>query len=792
MTTKKKKNDHIVDQVNVSAASAAVNNRELTLWEKILPPAILSFITLIIYAPSLSYPFQFDDIANITKKFAIRFDNPLGRWWTNSRWFGDWLNTLNFQIGRFDPFSYRLFNVMIHVATGAFVFFLVLSLCRQIKGFLQDNALLIATATSALFLLHPVQSQTVSYVIQARIEGLATLFIVATITFFVQAFTTKNTTKRWLFLALSFVIGFFSCGTKEIVIVLPILLIITDWFFVAQQQWSSFKKRLWVHTLFTVFIIGLMMHYLGVGFAKQVVSLDTATTNNRGNVLTVEPLDDITPYMFFISEFKVILHYLFIFLVPLGISVEYDWKLAKGFLAIDSFFPFLALLAIAAYILWAAIKKRHSFVAYGLTWFLVSVAPRSSFFPSPELVCDYKTYLASIGMLFIMSVGLAYVLNKAGAWVRSADFFKQFAGKSYAREFNISLVMLALVCVPYSVGTVFRNQIWRSAVDFWEDNAKKAPGKARVHNNLGVAYSEVEKLDEAILAYKKAISMDRHYQDPLSNIAVAYSMKGEIDKAIESLRSAIQICPNYAEAYNNIGSLLLQKEEFDDAARALTFALHLRPYYGKAHYNLARMYEIKNDEEKMWYHLKQATLGDLDVAEVFFKLGLMGLKLQKYDEAVQALETTLARGMQNEQVWFNLANAYFMVNQFDKAESIFLRLVQGNPLDKRYVYNLAETHFSKAEYEKALGLFKKSTTFSDPLPQAFFRVAKCFEMLKQNDYAKGYLNDLLTLKSDDNFKNAVNTELARLSLQEKMIEGNGSVKLEDIKQAAAQASRSVA
>ncbi|QQR48671.1 tetratricopeptide repeat protein [bacterium] len=792
MMKKKKKNDHIVDQVSGSAYGTAASERELTLWEKILPPAVLSILTLIIYAPSLSYPFQFDDIANITKKFAIRFDNPLGRWWTNSRWFGDWLNTLNFQIGRFDPFSYRLFNVLIHVATGVFVFFLVLSLSRKIKGFLHDNALLIATTTSALFLLHPVQSQTVSYVIQARIEGLATLFIVATVTLFVQAFTTKSQIQKWSFLALSLIIGFFSCGTKEIVIVLPFLLLITDWFFVAQQKWSSFKTRLWVHALFTVFIIGLMMHYLGVGFAKQVVSLDTATTNNRGNVLTVEPLDDITPYMFFISEFKVILHYIFIFLMPIGISVEYDWKLVKGFLAIDALFPFLALLALGLYVLWATIKKRHTFMAFGITWFLIALAPRSTFFPSPELVCDYKTYLASIGVLFIMSVGLIYVLNKLCAFIRSAYFFKQFAQKSYAREAHVYFVLLALVSVPYGVGTVLRNQIWRSAVDFWEDNAKKAPGKARVHNNLGVAYSEVEKLDEAIVAYKKAISMDRHYQDPLSNIAVAYSMKGEIDKAIESLRAAIQICPNYAEAYNNIGSLLLQKEEFEDAERALTFALYLRPYYGKAHYNLARMYEVKNNEEKMWHHLKQATLGDLDVPEVFFKLGLMGLKLQKYDEAVKALETTWARGMQNEQVLFNLANAYFMVNQFDKAESIFLRLVKSNPLDKRYVYNLAETHFSKADYDKALNLFKKSTTFSDPLPQAFFRVAKCFEMLKQEDHAKGYLNELLTLKSDDNFKNAVNTELARLSLQEKMIEGNGSVKLSDFKTAVKQMSTSVA
>ena len=78
------------------------------LWGMI---GFLPLVTVISYISSLSYPFQFDDLAHITKKFAIRIDNPFSRWSMNSRWVGEWLNTMSFQIGKFDPFYYRLFSI---------------------------------------------------------------------------------------------------------------------------------------------------------------------------------------------------------------------------------------------------------------------------------------------------------------------------------------------------------------------------------------------------------------------------------------------------------------------------------------------------------------------------------------------------------------------------------------------------------------------------------------------------------------------------------------------------------
>ncbi|MCB9493094.1 MAG: tetratricopeptide repeat protein [Epsilonproteobacteria bacterium] len=733
----------------------------------LFPYFLLSLSTFFLYVWSLHYPFQFDDIANISKKFAIRFDNPFSRCLTSTRWLGEWLNSVNYKIGMFDPFSYRLINVCMHIVAGIMVFVLVRRLCQSLKenAFLYNNALYVAFATASLFLLHPVQTQTVSYVIQARLEGLASLMVLSTIFCFVRMVHAQAGVQKYLFGALTFFFAFVSCGTKELVVVLPALLVLVDWFFLAQQEWDEFKKRLVFHGAFWVFFASVIIHYLGLKFVTDAVMAKVITGNNRGNVLTEGALDTIRASEFFISEFKVIVHYLWMFIWPFGISVEYDWKIEQSIFALKVVGPFLVLATLFLLALsWIKVRRMAPW-AFGIFWFFIAIAPRASIIPSPELVCDYKSYLASFGMMFMLGILLVRLLHTilpALQWVYES---------TYARELQLIGIMVLMLPVIYSA--YLRNKSWETCVAFWEDNAAKAPGKARVHNNLGVALSEVGRFDEAIASYKRAIDLDKHYSDPLSNIAVSYSLKGETDKAIESLKGAIHICPNYPEAYNNLGTLLLQKKEYDDAERALNIAIQLRPYYGKAYYNLARMHEERGDNDKAWEFLKKATEGDLDTPEVLLKLGQLGLKVKKYTESARALEKVVELGVYNEQVQFNLANAYFMCGKLERSLQIYENLVRNNPVESRYAYNLAEAYFSNNEIERAMEMFRKTTTLPNPIAQAFFRTAHCMEKLGNSDQARAYLNELLELNAPEEFKKIAKNELTRIELQTQVNENDG-------------------
>lgn len=790
----------------------------LTKLEKVVPPFILGILAFLFYYPSLYYPFQFDDLANITKRFDIRFFKSWTFWdFFSPRWISDILNKISYKIGRFDPWCYRILNILIHVAAGMvlyLIFFKLLSYSKK-NEFFRNNASLISFCTSALFLLHPVQTQTVSYVVQARLEGLAALFVFSAAYFLIKISYAPSKLQKYLFTFLFILCGALSCGTKEIVIISPFLMMLIDWFFISETDWQSFKSRLGIHigfmlTIFGVFLINNKIHWF-----TSIFGLKYSMSNNRGNILTKNPDDIITPLLYLISEFKVILHYLLIFIWPFDISVEYDWKLSNSFFAPDSFFPFLALAALAGWTLNLTYKRVSSFFCFGMLWFFISIAPRSSIIPSSELICDYKTYLASAGWLFVIAVVFNYLLNflinsfrnsseksithnlaisilgilaivysyiSFTVWQNTSSSNKPFAILTFIAPALILYIIWYVITHkansniynPYNkmllsflfVGilgysTIERNKVWESPVAFWRDIVIKAPEKARGHNNLGVALSEVGKYEEAIEYYKRAISLDSHYSDPWSNIAVAYSMVGKLDLAISSLHNAIKIMPYYAEAYNNLGTLYLNKKDYDQAEKVLNIALQIRPYYGKAYINLARIYLAKNEHQKAWEYAKKATEGDLDNAMGFTGLGEFSIAAGKYEEAIEAFKKAIALGENQPAIYFNLANAYFMAKRYDEAIPLYNKLVHLEPANVNFLYNLAESYNAKGDITAALDLFNRVKNLPEALPESHFRFVHCLMKLNRKEEAQQYLNLMITAQAPDWFKSLAKQEYSR-------------------------------
>jgi len=321
----------------------------ITWWHYLLPTSLLATITALFYYPSLTYNFQFDDIANITKHFDIRHNTLNALFFSGTRWISYWLNAVHYSIGGFNPFSYRVGNVLIHISNGLLVFGILWLALRNLKqnNFFKINAYTLALLTSTLFLLHPVHTQTVSYVIQGQLEGLSTFFILSMVLCLLNYAYARSSTSRFMSACGLFVSAILACGTKEIAIIAPALLLLVDWFFIAQGEFKEIKQRLLLHLSLSLLIIGIYLWFLKPAFFTEILGLQKIVRNNIGNVITHEPTAQITPWAFLISQFKVILHYLWIFVWPFGISVEYDWMLSKNFFALDSFIPFLVLCTLA-------------------------------------------------------------------------------------------------------------------------------------------------------------------------------------------------------------------------------------------------------------------------------------------------------------------------------------------------------------------------------------------------------------------------------------------------------------
>ncbi|MBI2775300.1 tetratricopeptide repeat protein [Candidatus Dependentiae bacterium] len=694
----------------------------------------LTFFPFLFYYPSLHYDFQFDDIINIQRYFNIRHMGFSDLFLAYVRWISAWINTLHYKIGKFDPFSYRLFNVASHTFTGILVFFFVfyaLSLIKR-RTFFSENRFAIAFCTGALFVLHPVQTQTVSYVIQGQLEGLATLFTVAIcITFLALANAKRFFAKAFLFLFL-LTLGLLSSGTKEIAIVSPLLTLLCDWFFVAQGNWQSFKSRIWIHTSLMFVVWGIYLYYLKPSFFTNAIGLKMQARNNIGNILTQNQSDPIKPLHFFISQFKVITHYIVMFVWPFDISVEYDWKLVSSFFAPDCILFFLLLSGCAVAIGRLLYRDRTSIIAFAALWFAIAIAPRSSIIPSSELLVDYKTYLASFAVLFL----LACVLVKLNQLILDA---LQKKSPTFSHP-AINYLFALLLCLPLGYMTTERNKVWRSGEDFWTNIIKNAPMKARAYNNLGVAISEQGRMAESIPLYKKAIDMDRNYPDPWNNLAVAYSATNKIDLAIETMKQALNIHRNYPEGYNNLASFFIAKKDYENAEKMLQVALQLRPYYGKAYFNYGKMYMDQGKYDQALQSFRDAcTKGDLDNVAGFTVLASMAMAMQKYQDGILAYQKLLEFDPTSYDHTFNLAYAYTMNQQYPEAIQIYRFLVNRNVNDGRSWYNMGECYVRIKDLQSALDSFQMAKRLNFQMANLELRIAACLHDLGKQAEARDVL-----------------------------------------------------
>lgn len=140
----------------------------------------------------------------------------------------------------------------------------------------------------------------------------------------------------------------------------------------------------------------------------------------------------------------------------------------------------------------------------------------------------------------------------------------------------IEFFVLIFVISTYGWSTYERNFVWKDDLSLWSDIAKKSPDKARVYNYLGLAYHKVGDLDNAILQYKKGLSLNPFEIEAHINLGVSYFDKGLLDKAITHFKHVIEINPNNADAHYNIGIAYGSKGEYDLAYEEIRKGIELR------------------------------------------------------------------------------------------------------------------------------------------------------------------------------------------------------------------------
>ncbi|WP_457571965.1 tetratricopeptide repeat protein [Desulfovulcanus sp.] len=174
---------------------------------------------------------------------------------------------------------------------------------------------------------------------------------------------------------------------------------------------------------------------------------------------------------------------------------------------------------------------------------------------------------------------------------------------------------------------------------------------------------------------------------------------GNYDQAIESLNEIIDVDNRDAQYYFDLGNSYLLEEKYTKAIIAFNKALKINNLFIKAYKGLAEAYKGKNDIKKYKYYLNKCAQEYAkrdnfeEVKKLFVEIlkvdpyspnpyNNLGINLRKkgqYKLAIDAYRKALALDPKDEYIYFNMAKAYFFMDEYVKAKKIILKALKLNP-----------------------------------------------------------------------------------------------------------------
>jgi tetratricopeptide (TPR) repeat protein len=796
-TVKKQKGSYFAD----------FTSKHLSIFKIFLIFLFFTAITFAIYSNTFDSPFVLDDLRKIEENPGIRVNQlspteivKAGFKSSKARPIAFMTLALNHSMHQYDVFGYHLFNISIHLLTGFFLFlFLKTTLRIPVIQARNKPTDLICFFAALIWLVHPLQSQSVNYIVQ-RTNSMAAMFFILSFLFYAHGRLTDQDKNKWFWLIASAIAWIISLACKQISAILPFMVFLYEWFFFQDLSKNWIKKYLKYLLGITVIFALLLLVYTDFSPFEKIKKIYDYANN------------EFTIAERLLTQSRIIIYYisLIIFPHPSRLNLDYDYALSHSL--IDPITTLLAFGAICGLIALAVyFAKKERLISFCVLWFFGTHLIESSILPL-ALIFEHRNYLPTM-MVSLIPVVLAYRYIKLD-WIK--------------------IGLLSALVIGLSVWTYQRNRTWEDKITLWSDVVKKSPGKARPHFNLGAAFSEQKRDEEAIPLYQRALEINPNLAQPHINIGQALERQNKFEEAAEHYRAALKIKPDLPEAHNNIGAILAKQGRTEEAIQFYQEALKIRPHYALAHFNLAHtlvkkgqieegirhyyqairfkpeyaeahnnlggIYINSGETEKAIKHYIAALQIDPNLVEAYNNLGIALMQegkieaaIKQFEKAIQLnpdfimaennlkralalqseLETEISRleemlkdNPDNVKLHFRLGNLYFRKGDTPKAMKRYKKALQLNPKFVPALNNLALVTAANQEYYKALTVFLDVLNYYPDHAETHYNIACMYARLKQVDKSiewlkkaidKGYTN-WESIKKDgdlDNIRDAM-------------------------------------
>ena len=524
---------------------------------------LLLVVTFLVYFNSLSAPFYLDDHHSITENPTIQsFSNLIEhRDYQIMRFIGHLSLAVNYALHETSVTGYHLFNLLVHFLTGLSIFFLLRALLNSPKITASENIkTYLPLLTALIFLLHPLHTQAITYIVQ-RHAALAALFYIFSLYCYVSA---RNNRKLIFFIAAA--IGMLlALLSKENTVTLPAAILMIEVLF--YQNLDRNKILLWsAGGIFSALVLGfILFQFFGVSFAL----IDHYT--HTQDTLHISRLE------YFSTQMLVLWHYIKLFFIPTGLHLEYDLILQKSFFSFNVLLALLAHIAvIGASIIFA---KKNPLIIFAVLFYYLAHSVESGVIPLRDYVFEHRSYLPDLGLSMLLAWALLYLMdNKLSKMM--------------------VIIIISLILLSFAYLTIQRNTQWADPVEFYLNETKMSPKKERVWAELGKIYMQQKNFDLALKSFGVALNIGREGETlnalptTFLNTYLALLYSKQFKKAVyfESIMPLAQMTPHDRSVYYYMhGNRLAKNQQTEKAIQSFQKALENNPRNLNAKANMAAL-----------------------------------------------------------------------------------------------------------------------------------------------------------------------------------------------------------
>jgi protein O-mannosyl-transferase len=405
------------------------------------PAFFVAALAFVAYLPSFAGVFHFDDYNVIVKYPTVHSWGALiERAGGGVRPLLKASYTLNWTLGG----GFWLFNIAVHALNAALLFLIG----QRLFG--DRRAALIA---ALLFALHPAATEAVTY-ITGRSSSLMAAFYLGALLSYLNGF------RLW-----SAVLFVLAVATRETAVTLPAALLLCE--VCRGTAWREIARRQWLHWALllagAVFLLFNQRYFDLVAYGYGERSLADNLLTQVGGI-----------------------SYLALRLISL-----HGYNIDPALPTLTEWTPvlvFQALLLLSLFVLGLANLRARPWIAFGVLWFFLQLAPTNSIVPRLDVANDRQLYLASWGLF----LALCIQVRTTPVW--------------------------AIVAALFAVSSILRQLDYRSEIVLWESSVALAPWNARGHNNLGYAYQLAGRPNDARREYQAALLFDPRHQKAWFNL----------------------------------------------------------------------------------------------------------------------------------------------------------------------------------------------------------------------------------------------------------------------------------